>query len=146
MNSLHTKTVSDSKSLLTRNRVLRTTSPQIAAEEANLPRPYRIILSQLGSSFCSLLYYYRAMMGLIISLCPSCGIVSRTPYHPPWFLLLLASNNPEGETCGNDCALRRSSSLAFFFYLLPLPPHPATAAAVAAHYSNWRRRCLRVLI
>ena len=45
--SLHTKDVSDSKSLLSHNHVLLTTSQQIAPEEANLPRPYKSTLSQL---------------------------------------------------------------------------------------------------
>ena len=40
--SLHTKAVSDSKSLETPNRVFQTAFPQIAAEEANLPRLYSI--------------------------------------------------------------------------------------------------------
>ena len=36
--SLHTKTVSNSKSLLTDSPVLQTASPQIVADEANPPR------------------------------------------------------------------------------------------------------------
>ena len=73
--SLHTKTVSDSNSLLSYNRVLQTVSSQIAPEEANLTRLYRIIISQLRSFFCSYLYSHRENIGLIPSpLCTSCGL------------------------------------------------------------------------
>ena len=36
---LHTKAVSDSKSLLSHSRVFQTASPQIPPEQENLPRP-----------------------------------------------------------------------------------------------------------
>ena len=45
--SLHTRAVATSKSLLYHNRVLQTASPQIAPEEANFLRPYRSTPSQL---------------------------------------------------------------------------------------------------
>ena len=57
--SLHIKAVSDSKFLSSHNCVLQTASPQVAPEEANLPRPYKTILSQLCSYFCSSLHSYR---------------------------------------------------------------------------------------
>ena len=77
--SLHTETVSNFKSLLTRNRVLQTALPQIA-EEANLPRPYRTTRFHLRSSFCSSLDSYHERIELIpISL-------------PSMFLVLLTSN------------------------------------------------------
>ena len=80
--SLHTGAVAASKSLLSPNRVLQTTSPQIAPEETNLPRPYRSTLSQLRSSFCSSLHSYRERIGLVPSpLCPSCGLAPHTTVH-----------------------------------------------------------------
>jgi len=80
--SLHTKAASDSKSLLSRNRVLQTVSPQIATEEANLLRPYRTTLCQLRSSFCSSLHSYRERKGLIPSpIYPSCGMEPHTTVH-----------------------------------------------------------------
>jgi len=70
--SLHTRAAAASKSLLSYNRVFQTTSPQIAPEETNLPRPYRSTLSQLQSSFCSSLHSYREWTGLVPSpLCSS---------------------------------------------------------------------------
>ena len=56
MKSLHTKAVTDSKSVLSHNRILQTASPQITPEEASLPRPYITTLSQLRASFCSSLH------------------------------------------------------------------------------------------
>ena len=41
---LHNTAACDSISLLTSNSVLHTASPQIAAREANLPRPYRTLI------------------------------------------------------------------------------------------------------
>ena len=80
--SLHTRAVAASKSLLSHNRVLQTTSPQIAPEETNLPRPYRSTLSQLRSSFCSSLHSYRERIGLVPSpICPSCGLAPHTTIH-----------------------------------------------------------------
>jgi len=45
--SLHIKAVSDSKSVLSHSHVIQTASPQIALEEANLPRPYRRIMHNI---------------------------------------------------------------------------------------------------
>ena len=42
--SLHTRAIIISKSLISHNRVLQTTSPQIDPEEANLPRPFQTFL------------------------------------------------------------------------------------------------------
>ena len=39
---LHTRAVTIFKSFLSTNRVFQSASPQIAPEEANLPRPYKI--------------------------------------------------------------------------------------------------------
>ena len=76
---LHTRAVAASKSLLSHNRVFQTTSPQIAPEETNLPRPYRSTLSQLRSSICSSLYSFRERIGLVPSpLCASCGLEPHT--------------------------------------------------------------------
>ena len=83
--SLHTRAVTTSKSLLSPNRVLQIASPKIAPEETNLPRPYRSILSQLQSSFCSCLHSYRERIGLIPSpLCTSCGVGPHTTINLFW--------------------------------------------------------------
>ena len=80
--SLHTKAVSDYKSLLTHDCVLQTAFPQIAQEEANLPRPYMTTLFPLLPSFCSYLHSYREKIGLIPSpLCLYCGVEPHTTVH-----------------------------------------------------------------
>ena len=92
--SLHTKSVPDSKSLLSHNHIPQT-SPQISAAETNISRPYRSTLSQLRSSFCRYLHSYRERIGLFHS--PSVLPVSGTPHHRPWFLLFIASNTLDRE-------------------------------------------------
>ena len=77
--SLHTKAVSNCKSLLSHNHVLQTASLQIAPEEPNVSMPYSTVLSQLRSSFCSFLYSYRERIERIPS--PSCRIESHTTDH-----------------------------------------------------------------
>ena len=80
--SLHTKAISDYKSLLSHNPVLQTVSPQITPEETNLPRPYRTTLSQLRLSFCSSLHSYRLRIGIIpSSFCLSCIVEPHTIVH-----------------------------------------------------------------
>ena len=66
----------------THNRVLQTASPQIAAEEANLPCPCRnlVLLSQLRSSICSSPHSYRDRIGLILNP-PLLFLLSGTPFH-----------------------------------------------------------------
>ena len=92
--SLHTGTVPQTISSLASIRVIQTFSPEIAAEEANLPHPYRTSLSQLHSYCCSSLHYYRDRIGLIPSpLCPYCGW--KPPHLHPYFLLSFASNIPD---------------------------------------------------
>ena len=72
--SHQTKVVSDSISLPTRNRV--------QLEIVSFPRPYRITLSQLRSSFCSSLRSYCERLELIPTpLCPSCGVVPHATVH-----------------------------------------------------------------
>ena len=79
---LHARAVTISKSLLSRNCVLQTASPQIAPEEANLPRLYRSTLSQLRSSICCSLHSYRERIGLVPNpLWPSCGLKPHTTVH-----------------------------------------------------------------
>ena len=59
-----------------------TVFPKIAPEEANLPRPYRSILSQHRSSFCSSLHSYLERIELIPSpLYPCCGVEPHTIFH-----------------------------------------------------------------
>ena len=56
--------------------------PQIASEEASLPRSYRSTVSQFRSSFCSSLHSYRERIGLVPSpICPSCVLEPHTTFH-----------------------------------------------------------------
>ena len=80
----------------TDNRAFQNYSPQIAAEEANLPRPHKTYLSQLRSSSCSSLHSYSERIGLIPSaICPFCGGKRHTTVHV--FFLRLAYHSPERE-------------------------------------------------
>ena len=131
--SLHTKDVSIFKSLLSHNRVLQTASPQIALEDANLPRQYRTTLSQLCSSFSSRLHSYRERIGLIPSLlCPSCGMEPHTTVHA-----FSCSSHPALLTVR---AWRRSSCRSFIsstsrlLLLLPLSPFLLADKRVRGNY------------
>ena len=73
------------------NHVLQTASPQMVAEEANLPWPFRTILSQLRSSFCSSLHSYRERIGLIPSIAPSALSVELNPMPTSIFLFYLGA-------------------------------------------------------
>ena len=122
--SLHLEPFFICKSLLSPNRVLQTAFPQIASEEAKLPRSYRSTLSQLWSSFCSSLHPSRERIGLVpSSLCPSCGLVSHTTVQ-----VFSCSSHPTSLNeldLWKRCAWRRSSCRTFFsltsrlFVLLP---------------------------
>jgi len=66
---------------LSHNRAIQTASPQIALEEANLPKSYRITLSLLRI-FCNSLHSYRKSIGLVPSpLYPSCDLMLHTTVH-----------------------------------------------------------------
>ena len=57
------------------NRVLQTIPPQIAPNEANLPRPYISAFFPTSFIFLQLPTFYRERIGLIPNpLCPSCGV------------------------------------------------------------------------
>ena len=110
--SLHTEAVSDTKSLLTRNRVLQTDSPQIAAEEANPPHPYRTTLSQHRSSFYSSIHSYHDRKGLIQA--PRSCVTSMLPS-------LLAQSFHSSLCFWSSCLddIISSDSFTIYNYLLP---------------------------
>ena len=119
MKSLHTKAVSDYKSLISHNRLFQTASPQTAPKEANLPRPYRTTLSHIHSSFCSSLHSYRQRIGLIPS--SFCGVKAHTTVH-----VFSCSSHLTPLTELNMWERPRLASEFLsvfpFFDLLPLPP------------------------
>ena len=128
---------------LSHNRVLQTASLQIALEETNLPRHYISILSQLWSSFCSSLHYYRERIWLVPSpLCPSCGLMPHTTVH-----VFSCSSHPtsltELDQWERPClASEFLSSLPFFDlpHLLPLPLSPLLLTdkrVRGKHYHHW---------
>ena len=129
--SLHTKAVSDCKSLLTRNRVLQTASPQRAVKKAFLPRAYRTTLSQLCSFFCSSLYSYVKRIGLIPSLlCPSCRVEPHTTDH-----VFAYSSHPTPLTVRDLWEHPRLTSEFLFglpFFDLPPLPEPSN------NQDSWR--------
>ena len=121
--SLHTKAVSFSN-LLTLN--LQTASPQIAAEEANLSKPYWTTFFQLRSSFCISLHFYRERIGLILNpLCPSCGVKPHTAVH-----VFSCSSHPTPMTEMELWERPRLTSEFLFglllIVILPPPPPPPT--------------------
>ena len=139
MLSFQTKAVSDSKTLLNRNRVLQTSSPQIAAEEANFPCPYRTNISQLRSYFCGSLHSYIERIGLISSpFRHSYRVEAHINVH-----VFSCSSHPthltERDLFGKsapDVGVLVWHLLASLFFLVSSSPFPWTS-------SFWRTRELR---
>ena len=77
--SLHRKSVFDSESFLSHNRVLQTALPEIELKEANFPRPYK-------------LSFYNFVHPSVASSAPP---VEWNPNHSPCCLLFHASVTPD---------------------------------------------------
>ena len=137
---LHSKTVSESEFLLSHNLVLQAASPQIASDEAKLPRPFKTTLSQLRSSFSSSLHSYCGRIGLILGpLCPFCGMEPYTNIRV--FFLFLASDTPD-----RDGPVWPSTPGVAVSVRPPLLWSPATSSSYPWATSFWSTREIGVII
>ena len=80
--NLHTQYVQNAISNLDPNPVLNTPAPPIHPSETQLPRPYRSILTQLRSSYCSRLQSFQFGIDKSPSpICPHCRQDEQTTNH-----------------------------------------------------------------
>ena len=71
---IHTASVRNSSAFNYPNPVLGAVAPPVDESEKELPRPYRLTLSQLRSSYCVSLKSYQCTIGISDSpTCPDCG-------------------------------------------------------------------------
>ena len=113
--SLHTAAVSHTISSRPPNRVLQEPNPEVAEEEAELPRSYRTALAQLRSGFCPVLNSTLERIGRSPDdLCPSCRGAPHTTAH------LFSCPSYPTNLATRDL-WRRPRAVAEFLRSLPLP-------------------------